>query len=247
MTAETRAMQMTPPNMNSSASTIGRVNCRGIAIAVIAVLLLPGMLAASETTPDESWLVDDGESRALQVNEGQLNFIAPVRDKSTLHSDTHLSITAESMKTGWVAMQQCYRHLDAVNRTDVVYAYREMIDLRVIEADKIAKVRVNPDRVELEDVANGAELCVQAKVRILQRVSDRAYRMRNGPYHRKFLDGYYPFHVSLTVNFPHHELQLERVQPGAQDGFHVTEKTGKVFIDSWFEGELRIELTFSQR
>lgn len=196
---------------------------------------------------DESWLDDESESQALQVNEGQLNFIDPIHDQSILYSDTHLWITSESMQTGWVKMQQCYRHLDMVGRTDVVYAYREMNKLQVTRAEQIAQVRVKPHWIELEDVGKGAELCVQAEVRILQRLSDKTYGMQNGPYHRKFFDGYYPYHVSLTVHYSSNEMQLKRVEPKPQDGFHVTEKTGTLSIDSWFEGELRIGLEFSEK
>ena len=210
------------------------------------LLLISVMLAATETPSDEGWLDDDSESRALQVNEGQLKFIAPIHDKSILHSDTHLWITAESMQTGWVEMHQCYRHLDVVGRTDVVYAYSEMSNLRVTKAEQIAQIRVKPHWVELEDVEKGAELCVQAKVRILKRLSDKAYGMHNGPYHRKFFDGYFPYHVSLTVHYPDSEIQFKRIEPEPQDGFYVTEKTGVLSIDSWFEGELRIGLEFSE-
>jgi hypothetical protein len=236
---------MASANFSSTGSIMKLINPCRIIIETTFVLLLPVMLAAAETPPGESWLDDDSESRALQVNEGQLNFIAPIHDQSTLHSDTHLWITAESMQTGWVKMQQCYRHLDAVGRTDVVYAYREMRNLRVTRAEQIAHIHVKPQRVELNDVEKGAELCVQAKVKILQRLSNNTYGMHNGPYHRKFLDGYYPYHVSLTVHFADNELQLKRVEPEAQDGFSVTEKTGIISIDSWFEGELRIEFEFS--
>lgn len=222
------------------------IRCRSI-VGMICALLFPAMLAATETPIDESWLDDDGEMRALQVNEGQLNFIAPVHDRSILHSDTQLWISSESTQTGWVEMQQCYRHLDAVGRTDVVYAYREMEDLRVTRAEKIARARVKPQGVELEDVAKAAELCVQARVRILQRLSDKTYSMNNGPYHRKFFDGYYPYHVSLTVHYPGTELRLRRVEPEPQDGFYVIDKTGVLSIDSWFEGELRIEIEFSEK
>lgn len=218
-----------------------------IMAGAICGLLIPVILAAADPPLDESWLDEDGESQALRVNEGQLNFIDPIHDQSILYSDTHLWITSESMQTGWVKMRQCYRHLDRVARTDIVYAYREMNNLQVTRSKQIAQVRVKPHAVELEDVGKGAELCVQAKVRILQRLSDKTYSMQNGPYHRKFFDGYYPYHVGLTVHYSSNKLQLKRVEPRPQDGFYVTEKTGILSIDSWFEGELRIGLEFTEK
>ena len=238
---------MVSTNSSLSGSSMKPITHYLIVAGTICGLLIPVMLAAAEPTLDESWLNDDSESKALQVNEGQLNFIDPIHDQSILYSDTHLWITPDSVQTGWVKMQQCYRHLDRVGRTDVVYAYREMNDLQVTRSEQIAQVRVKPHRVELEDVGKGAELCVQARVRILQRLSDNTYSMQNGPYHRKFFDGYYPYHVSLTVHYPGNELLLKRVEPEPQDGFHVTQKTGVLSIDSWFEGELRIDLEFAEK
>lgn len=216
-------------------------------LKTICTLLLPAMLAAAETPVDESWGDDDSESRALQVNEGQLEFIAPIHDQSILHSDTHLWITGESMQSGWVKMQQCYRHLDAIDRTDVVYAYREMKDLQVTRAEQITEIRVKQNGVELGRVGKDAVLCVKADVKILQHLSDQTYGLQNGPYHRKFLDGYYPYHVSLMVHYSSNEIQLKQVVPEAQDGFNVTEKNDGLSIDSWFEGELRIELEFLEK
>jgi hypothetical protein len=191
-----------------------------ISIKAICVLLFPVVLTAAEPPVDESWSDDDSEWRAQQVNEGQLEFIAPIHDQLILHSDTHLWITNESLQTGWVKMQQCYQHLDAVGRTDVVYAYRKMKNLQVTRVEQIAQIRVGQHGVELEDVEKGAVLC---------------------------LDGYYPYHVSLTVHYSVNEMQLKRVEPEAQDGFYITEKAGILSIDSWFEGELRIGFEFSKK
>lgn len=214
---------------------------------VLLGLLFPLMLAAAETSADDSWPDEDSESRAAQVNEGELNFIAPVHDQSILHSDTHLWLSAESRQSGWVKMRQCYRQLDAIGKTDVVYAYREMKNLRVIRTKKIARVRVKPQRVELENVEKDAELCVEAEVKIFQRLSDSTFAVHNGPYHRRFLDGYYPYRVSLTVHYADDEMQLEQIAPEPQAGFYLTKNPGELNIDSWFEGELRIMLVFTER
>ena len=218
-----------------------------ITIKSICILLFPVMLTAPESPVDESWIDDDSEWRTLQVNEGQLEFIAPIHDQSILHSDTHLWITGESLQTGWVKMQQCYRHLDAVGRTDVEYAYREMKNLQLTRVEQIAQTRVKQHSVELEDVEKGAVLCVQADVKILRHLSDKTYGMENGPYYRKFLDGYYPYHVSLTVHYPNDEIQLKQIMPETQSGFNVIEKKDGLSIDSWFEGVLRIRFDFFKK
>ncbi len=215
-----------------------------ISIVLVCAMLFPAMLTAAEPSVDESWPDDDTEWRTRQVNEGQLEFIAPIPDQPILHSDTHLWISDESKRTGWVEMQQCYRHLDAVSRTDVVYAYRDMKNLQVTRGEQIARIRVGQHGVELEDVEKGALLCVRADVKVLQRLSDKTYVIQSGPYHRKFLDGYYPYQVSLMVHYSRNEFQLSRVMPEEQDGFEVEEQRDGLSIDSWFEGVLLIRLEF---
>lgn len=209
---------------------------------LLVAFLLPVSLSANNA--DDAWLEDDSEWRALQVNEGQLTFIDELPDASVLHSDTHLWITEDSLSSGWVKMQQCYRQLDAVGRTDVVYAYAEMRKLEITHTEKIAQTRVKQNRIELEDVEKAAELCVTSEVRILRCSSNKICSIDNGPYHRKFLDGYYPYHVSLSVHYPVSYLALESIEPGQQKGVAVKKTTGKVNIDCWFEGELMISLRF---
>jgi hypothetical protein len=122
-----------------------------------------------------------------------------------------------------------------------------MKDLQVTRVEQIAQISIKRNGGELGRVEKGAVLCVQADVKILQHLSDKTYGLQNGPYHRKFLDGYYPYHVSLMVHYSNNEIQLKQVVPKAQDGFNVTEKRDGLSIDSWFEGELRIELEFLEK
>ena len=219
---------------------------RGFLVKLIWPLLFPLLLGASETGIDENWLEDDDDWNTSQVNEGQLRFIAPMPGQSVLSSDTQLWLTDNSLRNGWVDMQQCYRNLDAVSKTEVVYAYREMKNLQVTRIDKVARSRVTTRGVELEDVEKGALVCVRAEVRVLRRQTERNFAMQHGPYHRRFLDGYYPYHLSLTVHYPNPEMRLQRVEPEAQPGFELTENEDNLIIESWFEGELSIVLEFLQ-
>ena len=212
--------------------------------AAVFGFFIPGLFAAAQTEVDESWPHEESDRDVSQVNEGQLRFIAPPEEQAVLHSDTQLWLTPASLQNGWVEMRQCYRNLDAVGKTEVVYAYREMRELEVLRAENIARYRVKPRGVELEDVKKGALLCLQARVRILQRLSNNIYGMRHGPYHRKFLDGYYPYHLSLTVSYPGESIRLHRIEPEAQHGFDVKDAPASLAIETWFEGELRIDLQF---
>ncbi len=196
--------------------------------------------------PDEAWLDDDSEWRALQVNEGQLKFIEPIKDKLILHSDTHFWITEDSLQHGWLKMEQCYRHLDAVGRTDVVYQYQDMKQLKVESFNKISSARVSDGRVEIEDVLPGAELCVSASVKLLKKNEPQEYSLEVGPYHRKFFDGYYPYHVTMNVYFPEKNISLKSVYPEAQVGLKIVRHSDSVSIDAWFEGSLSVRVVFQE-
>lgn len=222
------------------------VSCPGLWLyqlyGLLMMLLLTAAVQASET-PDEGWLEDDSEWRALEVNEGELNFISPPEDARVLHASSHLYLYPESLQTGWAQLHQCYFHLDSVGRTEVVYGYREMKNLRIELSHRIGSAQVAGQTVQLEDVSANASLCVRAEVRVLNRRGDE-YEIINGPYHRRFLDGYYPYHVSLTIYYPSVSLSFVSVWPEAQDSFVVKQGDGRVEIDSWFEGILRIRLLF---
>ncbi len=192
----------------------------------------------------EAWFEDDSEWQALQVNEGELQFIQPIENTPILHSKSEFWLDENSLQSGWVKLKQCYSGLDAVGRTDVVYAYEAMRSLQVTYTKQISSYTVAGNKVELEDVQAGAELCVQAQVKIFQVLGDGRYRIRNGPYHRKFFDGYYPYHVSITIDYSGVPLSFRSVQPPPQPGFDVKVRPSGLFIDSWFEGVLELQIEF---
>jgi hypothetical protein len=69
--------------------------------------------------------------------------------------------------------------------------------------------------------------------------------MRNGPFLRKFLDGYYPMRVIMDVSFPKGKLSFEAINPQAQNGFAVQYEENKMNIEALFVGELEIEVYFT--
>lgn len=211
----------------------------------LAVLPLSAGLLAAAMAAGEDRLEDWHEADATQVSEGELRFIEPRPDSPVLHADTRLRLTPASLQSGWVELRQCYRHLDAVDKTEIVYAYREMEDLEVTRAQNIERHRVEPRAIRIEGVGQGAQLCLQARVRILRRLSATAFGLRQGPYHRRFLDGYYPYHLSLAVSYPRDAIRLARIEPAPQPGFELVETADGIAIESWFEGEMRVDMEFA--
>jgi hypothetical protein len=194
---------------------------------------------------DDSWLEDFSEQQAvLQVSEGELVFLTERSESETLHSINHITITESSLDTGWVQVDQCYRGLDAVPRTEIVYRYREMRNLHILDSTNIEQATAGTQSVELTNVKQNASLCIRTDARILQQTDAGHFSLRNGPFHRRFLDGYFPLHVRFTVHYPSALLAFESSMPQKQPGFMVQTQPGEVAIDTWFAGVLTIEIRF---
>ena len=198
-----------------------------------------GGVAEEALSPEERWLETDLEA----INEGELEFLDPPPDKPVHHLTNHLTIDSASLKDGWVGLRQCHENLDAVPDAEIVYRYRAIRDLRVTSSTGIGKAGIEGQSVQLKDVDRGAGLCVAAEVRILEREGE-GYVLRNGPFHRRFLDGYYPMHVTVTIDHPT-GLQNTSVSPSAQPGLAVERSDGELTLDAWFAGRLEIEMRFS--
>ena len=216
-------------------------------IYLLYLILLPWTATAADTEKQEAeqWFYSDAEQQALEVNEGELVFISPPQ-QAILHSQNRISITEHSLTNGWLALTQCYYHLDPVPETVIRYQYKDMKNLRVIKFVNIADVRTNSQSIELEDIRDNASLCIRADVLLLETTAS-GYQIRNGPYHRKFLDGYYPFHVSLLIEYPSELIQLDEISPDAQPGFEIRKEKNSLEIISWFEGQLIIDVKFRNR
>ena len=193
----------------------------------------------------EDWFNDDSEPSIDDVNEGQLIFISPLADKNILSSEAIMTITDNSLKTGMVSLQQCYRNLDPVAEMEVVYSYKNMKQLRIISVGNIAIARVVGSSIQLQDVTASAFVCVAAEVQLLENTAEGSYILSYGPYYRRFLDGYYPYHVTVIIDYPERHLRYADVSPSPRPLFELVKQPGKLIMDTWFEGVLLVNITFS--
>jgi len=194
----------------------------------------------------EAWFADDADERARAVNEGQLAFLPNPPPGVLHHSYNRMTLSASSLGNGWLGLYQCHEHLDAVPVLEVVYKYRQMRNLKVEQAENISAVRVEGQSVQLEDVGRASRLCISAEINVLYKHNDGSYRLRNGPYMRRFLDGYYPTHVTLDVRYPVQHMRYVSMSPAPQPGLDVQASGGRVVVDAWFEGELMTEMRFER-
>lgn len=198
------------------------------------------------TEEELKWLESDNEEKSLAINEGELQFLTDEK-KDILHSDNVISIDASSIDTGWVSLKQCYRHLDKLPEVDITYQYRFMRQLVITSRKNIEKAIVNNQTISLENISDNAEICITAEVRVFYQNPDGSYSLVNGPYHRRFLDGYYPYHVSLQVNYPSQLLKLISTTPASQRGFLVKQQENRISVDTFFEGRLNTEIIFTEQ
>ncbi|MFW6341954.1 MAG: alpha/beta hydrolase [Halothiobacillaceae bacterium] len=223
--------------------------------AVLATSLLAAALplAATEDDAQDDWAAFDEWAdqieKAQNVSLGELRFIEPP-EEDVHHHANHIRLAALSLETGWASMRQCHYHLDEIGRAQVLYREGRIRDIRVTESQGIDKAYPEGHSVQLEGVGQDATLCVEARTLAMEPVQDagegpRRYVMRSGPFMRKFLDGYYPMQVTLTVDWPADMLEFDGIEPAATEGFSVQSRAGHVEVNSHFEGRLRTAMRFS--
>jgi hypothetical protein len=205
-------------------------------------LLLPAALSASLAHAAADLSFESAED----VNEGILHFLEVLPDKPLHHHQNRIRIDGESLNTGWVYLSQCHDNLDAVPRAQITFREGFVRDLRVDTFTHIGDAWIEGASVQLRNVEHGARLCLSAQTRALRNNGNGYFNLLNGPYMRKFLDGYYPMRVSLEVDYPKQLLTLIDVAPSAQPGLKLDAHPGAIRMDAVFEGELMTLIQFEQ-
>ena len=217
----------------------GTASRRACAVLLACVPLWCSAMTAEEA---DAWFESDAEREALAVNEGELEFLDTEPQCRILQTRNRLTLTADSLVDGWVQLEQCQSNLDPVPALEIVYGYREIRKLRVVEYAGMERAWVADGSVQMVNLAEGASLCISAEVQVLRPAGAGRYEIRSGPFHRRFLDGYYPLQLDYRVSYPAGLLQVETVQPHEQPGFTVVRQPGELQIDTLFEGRLTIRV-----
>lgn len=191
----------------------------------------------------EAWFNDDAEQRAADVNEGQLRFLAANGEKKVHQGTNRIRLMPGSLQDGWVELVQCHENLDAVPLAEVIYPDYVLRKLKILNATSIDKVSVQGASVQLEGVQASARLCVAMEIQALQR-EGKNYFLKNGPFQRRFLDGYYPMQVTIEVNYAESGLKPIRTWPAEQTGVQLDDNGRELRIDARFEGVLTTRIDF---
>jgi hypothetical protein len=193
----------------------------------------------------EAWFNDDAEQRAIDVNEGELRFLTRGEEPHMHQGMNRIRLMPASLQDGWVEPVQCHEQLDAVPLAEVVYTNYVLRKLRVIDARFIDKVTLQGATVQLQGVQGNAHLCVGMEIQALQR-NGANYVLRNGPFQRRFLDGYYPMHVVLEVDYAESGLIPTGIWPGEQTGVQLDDNGKRLRMDATFEGILTTRIDFQR-
>ena len=220
---------------------------RLILAGVLTAMVAAVPLHAQQMTPQEmeEWLFDDSDSLAVEeVNEGELVFLDKPPAKVVHHHQNQLIVTDESIDNGWVKLIQCHTNLDKVGLAQILFRKDRVRKLRVTEVRNIDRAWVEGPSIQLENIKSNARLCIGAETRSFVYNGDGSFSLHNGPYMRRFLDGYYPMRVSLDVTVKTDKLRFAEISPNVGKGFKVWQGQNTVHYDAWFEGKLRTEIRF---
>ncbi len=186
----------------------------------------------------EAWLNDEIEDLPnTNINEGKLRFLSSPPKKKVHHHHNTFIIHDRSLENGWIKILQCHENLDPFPKAQVVYNKDKIRNLKVMRALNIGKAWVENATVQLRNVGKNAYLCIQADSRALSRNADGSFTLTNGPFMRRFLDGFFPMRVSMDLKLPG-KLKFVSISPKQQQGFRVNKTPHGIHFDAWFEGKL---------
>lgn len=214
-----------------------------IIVAAICVISSGIALAVDEAWEEQAFEEMELEQRALDVNEGELQLLRGPPDKPVHYHHNRQVISEHSLVTGWVGMQQCHTGLDRVPALQIVYNKARIRKLQVESFQNIESARVDGHTIQLEHIGQDSKICISAETRALHTEGGR-YFLRNGPFMRQFLDGYYPLHVRIEIMYPASLLKLESIKPH-QEGVTITRRPGYIDFEVWSVGRLFTEFEFS--
>lgn len=181
---------------------------------------------------------------AQTINGGELRFFTSPPPGLVHQHVKRLIITPDSLRTGWVQNEQCHYALDPVPELEVVFNPERVRGLRIVRADHVGEARVEGASVQLQDVRPDAVLCLASENHILQASSDgKRYMLIAGPFMRRFLDGYFPMKVVLSVDYPAELLRLHDVGPAPLKPTTLPDD-GHLEVSALFEGRLFVAMQF---
>jgi len=182
----------------------------------------------------------------LDINEGELEFITRPLKEILHHHTTHITITAESMKSGWVSNKQCHSNLQTVPAMEIVFRKGYVRNLEISRRENIGRVWIEDATVQLKEIKKNAVVCITGETLSFKKNGHSGnYIWTGGPYMKKYLDGYFPMKVSIAIDYPSEKLLLEKLYPHAVE-LKTVKLPGYIRLSLTFEGILELETHFRE-
>ncbi len=216
--------------------------CRLIGALVMVLLTSQVWSTSSEEDDDPDWFEMDIHKLTREVNEGELEFLTQTPKKVIHHHQNNITIGARSLQDGWVQLRQCHHDIGNVGRAQILFREGRIRNLRVVETQNIKEAWVEGASVQLQIDEKQSLLCVEAESLAMTATDDGSYLINNGPFMRRFLDGYYPMRVSMQIELSDSGLRFNRITPESQPGFVVQSSDKAISFEALFEGRLRTEI-----
>jgi hypothetical protein len=180
----------------------------------------------------------------LNIGGEELRILtAPPKHPPFFHGKA-LTLTRDSLETGWVNNYQCHRNFSRIPRLEISFREDSVRNLAIVRAETVGAHEVVGSGVKLEDVRPETEICLTGEARVLSRDEAGRYRLLTGPFFYRFLDGYFPVEVELTIRYPAELLTFAASTPAPAPGIDISHDTGELRFRSVFEGRLWVELLF---
>jgi len=228
------------------------VGINGLFALPVSLVVLSGgwvsAISASAEQADQDWpaWVDaeySDRQRIAAVNEGELVFLHAPPPGPVHHHRSRIVITRQSLADGWVLMEQCHERLDRVAEAQIVFNPGRTRALEVLSFHNMDKAFVESNTIQLRGIREASKVCARLETKALHSLGVQIFELQNGPFMRRFLDGYYPLRLSIHIEYPPH-LELVDYAPENQPGCAVTSAPGHVGVEALFEGELRTRFRF---
>ena len=213
---------------------------------LLLLLLFTGSVFAATDDDDDDWWRDLPQERALAVNEGELVFLQQPPAKAVHHHANRVMITRATLQNGWAHLEQCHKNLDPVAELQIVFNPKRIRKLVIRDTRNVGKAWVEGASIQLQDIKRDALICLSAETQSLESQGAGIYVLRSGPFMRRFLDGYYPMHVTFQVDYPD-DITLLDAAHGDQPGLQLTRDSHRIVLDAWFEGRLTTRFQFSDK
>jgi hypothetical protein len=180
-----------------------------------------------------------------KINEGELRFLAEAPARPAHTQISHIAISTDSLKTGWIRMKQCHHNLGPTQALQVVFHRERVRNLQILETQHVGRAWVEGPSVQLTEVGKDAVLCILSENRSLRRNPlNGEFEWQGGPYMRRYFDGYFPMSVKIILDYPVNALQLRSIDPAPLKLRAVT-APGHLRLDALFEGRLDVLVRFT--